>query len=100
MTGGVYVVATEGETHALVEDVQGTDPIQRTHPYPRRQGSQERVHVSTGTIVRNTWKKENDVTMITIALLFIQISHNPINGRIYVHMYAESTELRFTIYTL
>lgn len=38
--------------------------------------------------------------MITIALLFIQISHNPINGRIYVHMYAESTELRFTIYTL
>lgn len=54
VTGGVYVVATEVETHTLVEDVQGADPIQSTHPYPRRQGPQERVHLSTGTIVRNT----------------------------------------------
>lgn len=53
VTGGVYFVATEVETHALVEDVQGADPIQRTHPDPQRQGPQERVHVSTGTIVRN-----------------------------------------------
>lgn len=53
VTGGVYAVATEVETHALVEDVKGTDPIQRTHPDPQRQGPKERVHVSTGTIVRN-----------------------------------------------
>lgn len=53
VTGGVYVVATEVETHTLVEDVQGADPIQSTHPYPRRQGPQKRVHLSTGTIVRN-----------------------------------------------